>query len=322
MAAELSRRRFLLGAGAAVATGVAMAPAGCSRAAAPDGSVRFGVTAEQGAAYDDIVGFWQEADSLGFDTAFVCDHFMAPFPGAPANERCFESWTLLSGLAAKTERIRLGVLVTGNTYRQPAILAKMAATLDHVSHGRLILGMGAGWLEREHLAYGIPFYTPPVRARQLTEAVRVVEQLFTQERATFTGKFYTLKDAPCEPKPLQKPHPPILIGGVGPKVVQPLAARHAQIWHSGVAGEDVAQVKRLYDSFDQVCARVGRDPREVEKAMSVDPKLGQSPSPALRAGLQALIAVGVRHFVFFPPPGNDRGFLRRLAKEVIPAFRQ
>jgi F420-dependent oxidoreductase-like protein len=282
--------------------------------------VRFGITAPQSASFRDILGLWREADILGFDTAFVCDHFMMPNPGPAPTQRCFEAWSLLGALAARTHRLRLGVLVSGNTYRHPAVVAKMAATIDHVSRGRLILGLGAGWMEREHRAYGIPFHTAGGRARRLGEAVEVIKRLFTEESASFNGKYYTLKDAPCEPKPLQKPHPPILIGGMGPKVVQPLAARHAQIWHLIVPGGNVTAIRRACESFDRLCREVGRDPAEVEKAASCDPSQLGTGSGALRDRLRALVDAGVRHFVLLPPP-NDRTVLRRFATEIIPHVR-
>lgn len=319
---EFSRRRFLESAGA-LAVAAALPDVGTTAptaAAAPARTVRFGITAPQNARYRDILAFWQEADILGFDTAFVCDHFLMPNPGPPASQRCFEAWCLLAALAAKTHRIRLGVLVTGNTYRHPAVLAKMAATVDHVSRGRLILGLGAGWMEREHRAYGIPFHTPGGRARRLVEAVEVIKKLFTEESSTFNGKYYTLQDAPCEPKPMQKPHPPILIGGMGAKVVQPLAARHAQIWHMLVPGGEPGAVKRACENFDRLCRDVGRDPAEVEKAASVNPRELETAAKALPDHLRRLVDVGVRHFVMLPPP-NDRGVLWRFATEIIPAVR-
>ena len=122
-------------------------------------------------------------------------------------------------MAAQTKRVKVGLLVTGNTYRNPALVAKMAATVDHVSNGRAILGIGAAWFATEHTAYGIPFYTPSERAKRLKEAITVIKLLFSQQKSTFDGKFYQLKDAPCEPKPVQK-HLPLLIGGVGPKLIQ------------------------------------------------------------------------------------------------------
>jgi alkanesulfonate monooxygenase SsuD/methylene tetrahydromethanopterin reductase-like flavin-dependent oxidoreductase (luciferase family) len=222
-------------------------------------------------------------------------------------------------LAAQTSRARVGLLVTGNTYRFPAVLAKMAATVDHVSNGRLILGMGAGWFEPEHKAYGIPFYTVGERARRLGESVQVLKLLFTQSKSTFSGAYYQLADASCEPKPVQRPYPPILIGGTGPKLIQPIVARHADIWHFYVAKADREATRTLCAHFDAVCRQVGRDPATIEKSTFLlgDQLLG-SPQD-VRAGILSLVAAGVHHFILVPPPPYDAALLRRFAREVIPA---
>lgn len=323
----LSRRSFLQGIGAAAAaaavggrlpgSGVAYA------AAAAPGRLRFGFqTPPQHVTYRDIEEVWLEADGLGFDSAFVFDHFIPIFsnPDGP----CFEGWTLLAALAARTRMMRVGVLVTGNTYRNPALVAKMAATVDHTTNGRLILGLGAGWYERDHEAYGFPFYTPGGRARRLVEAVEVMKDLFTRQSSTLAGKYYTLKDAPFLPTTVQQPHPPILIGGMGPKIIQPLAARQADIWHFFVRGEGdrSAQAKRICDNFDRICGEVGRDPDQVEKATSVT-LASTSPEAVQQCQdeIRALAAVGVRHFILSMRPPYDRAVLRTFAKEVIPAFR-
>jgi len=317
----ISRRTFLMGVGATVAAGTLTGRlAKPARAAAP-ARLRFGIQPRpEHTTYRDMLEVWQEADELGYDSAFVFDHFM-PIDGRPAGS-CFEGWTLLSALAAQTKRLRVGVLVTGNTYRHPAVLAKMAATVDHVSGGRLILGMGAGWFELEHAAYGIPFDTAPIRARKLVESVKIVKALFAQEKSTFAGKHYELKDAPFEPKGVQRPHPPILIGGMGPKVIQPLAARHADIWHFFLKDGDPAQAKATIESFDAICRKVGRDPAQVEKAISLRPSdLSGVPAKETQGRIRALAGAGVGHFIIGLPAPYDRPVLRTFAKEVMPALR-
>jgi len=317
----LSRRGFLTSLGAAALSTRLAATARAAGTPAPGRRLQCGITVFQPGPFEELLAFWQEADRVGFDSVFLFDHFMPPSPGPPASERCLEAWSVLSALAAGTRRIRLGVLVTGNTYRHPALVAKMAATVDQVSRGRLILGLGAGWLQREHVAYGIPFYTAPERAKRLREAVQVVKLLLTQEKSTFAGRYYTLKDAPCEPKGVQTPHPPILVGGMGPKVVQPLAARHADIWHFWNPAADVPAIKRLCDGFDAICARVGRDPNTVAKATSM-PVPNDAGLKQLRPQVRAVLETGVRHLIFLPPPKNDRKVLARLADAVLPEFRR
>src|SRR2546425_10112627 len=188
--------------------------------------IRFGIqTPPEVADPADLIKLWQEAEAWGFDTAWTFDHFI-PISGNTKGP-CHDGWMLLGALAVKTSKIRIGCLVTGNTYRNPAILAKMATTVDLLSHGRLELGMGAGWFEFEHTAYGIPFYTPKERTRRLAETIRIIRSLWTEKETTFTGKYYQIKNAPFEPKPLQKPYPPILIGGVGKKWTLPLVGKDA-----------------------------------------------------------------------------------------------
>jgi len=326
MATErLSRRGFLKGLGAVAATaaiGERITLPRSAHAAAPTtaGKLRFGVqTHPQHTTYPEILQAWREVDELGFDTAFLFDHFI-PIYSDP-NGPCFEGWTLLAALTTQTKRVKVGILVTGNTYRYPAVLAKMAATVDQVSNGRLILGIGAGWFELEHTAYGIPFSTAGGRAKQLVESVQVIKMLFTQDKSTFTGKYYQLKDAPFMPKAVQKPHPPILIGGMGPKRIQPLVARQADIWNFFVKDGDPQEAKRICANFDEICRRVGRNPSEVEKSVSIRPPQLVGTKEEVRGRIQALADAGVQHFIISLPAPYDRELLRRFAKEVIPTFR-
>ncbi|MBI3246327.1 MAG: TIGR03560 family F420-dependent LLM class oxidoreductase [Deltaproteobacteria bacterium] len=320
---HLSRRGFLHSVGAAtiVATVAGRVAAAQETHAAPAaaGQVRFGVQiVPQHTTYADILQTMREADELGFDTGFLFDHFI-PIMSDPTGP-CFEGWTLLSAMAAQTKRIKVGLLVTGNTYRNPALVAKMAATVDHVSNGRVILGLGAAWFESEHTAYGIPFYTPGERAKRLGEAVEVIKLLLTQPKSSFNGKYYQLKDAPCEPKPVQKPHLPLLIGGVGPKRIQPLAARHADIWHFFPASD--GDVKSMCEKFDTLCQQAGRDPAQVEKSMSLRAQHLAGSTEEVRGHVQSFVDAGVRHLIVSLSPPYDHALMRTFAKEVIPAFRK
>ena len=321
---RVSRRRFLKSVGV-VAAAAALAerapmPRAVRAASATTGKLRFGVqTPPQYVTYSDLLQTWQEVDELGFDTAFVFDHFL-PIYSEPSGP-CFEAWTLLSALAAQTKRVRVGVLVTSNTFRNPAVLAKMAATVDHASQGRLILGLGAGWFELEHTAYGIPFSTVGGRARQLGEALEVMKLLFTQEKSTYAGKYYQLKDARFEPKAVKKPHPPLLIGGQGPKLILPVIARHANIWHLRVRDANPEGIKQLCANFDALCRQMGRDPAEVERAVSLRSAQLAGATEEVRRQIQALADVGIRHFILSLSP-TDRKLLSRFAKEIMPAFRE
>lgn len=319
----VSRRRFLKSVGV-VAAVAALAertpkPKAAWAAATPAGKLRFGVqTPPQHVTYSDLQQTWQEVDELGFDTAFLFDHFMPIY--SDSTGPCLEGWTLLSALAAQTKRVRVGVLVTSNTFRNPAILAKMAATVDHVSQGRLILGIGAGWFESEHTAYGIPYSTVGGRARQFSEAMEVIKLLWTKDKSTFTGKYYQLKDAPFEPKTVQKPHPPILIGGQGPKLILPVVARHANIWHLRVRDVTPEGVKQLLTTFEGICRKEGRDTAEIEKSVSLRSAQLAEPTGELRKQIQALADVGIRHFIISLSSPDDRKHLKRFAKEIMPAF--
>ena len=169
---------------------------------------------------------------MGFDTGWVPDHFYAGY-GDPAGP-CFEAGTVLAAVAARTRRIGIGPLVLSNTFRHPAVLANMAASLDHVAGGRFTLGLGAGWLQSEHDGYGLPFGTMRERIERLDEALTVIRLLHTERRASFAGRFYQLADALCEPKPLGGRRLPVLIGGGGEKLTLRVVARHADEWNGEV----------------------------------------------------------------------------------------
>ena len=326
--APISRRRFLksvsTAAAAATLAGRFAFPETVHAAAhdseAPTNGLHFGIAAPpQNVTYRALQQTWLAADELGFDSVFGFDHFFPIFSDPTGS--CLEGWTLLAALAAQTKNIKIGLLVTGNTYRNPAILAKMATTVDHISNGRLILGLGAGWFELEHKALDIPYYTPGKRARRLVEAVELIKMLFTQEKTNYKGKYYTITDAPFEPKPIQKPHPPVLIGGMGPKIIQPLAARHADIWHFSPGAGDLDGVKKICANFDTICKKVGRDPAAVKKSVSLRFPLLNQPAAQIIQQVKDLRAAGVEYFILSLFENMDREVLRRFAKEVLPEFR-
>jgi F420-dependent oxidoreductase-like protein len=211
-------------------------------------------------SYADALALARHVEQTGWDGFWWADHFMAD--GKDTSGPWQESWTILSALAASVPRLRFGPLVMGNTYRHPTVLAKMAATLDHVSGGRIVLGLGAGWQENEHRAYGIPFYTLGERLARLDEACQVIKSLFASERTTFDGKYYQLTDAPLAPKPVQRPLP-LLVGGGGEKKTLRIAARHADEWN--VWG-DPATLRRKNGILDGYCRELGRDPRQIRRS--------------------------------------------------------
>jgi F420-dependent oxidoreductase-like protein len=211
---------------------------------------------------------WRAVEDAGFDQIWNSDHLAkTPSSGDPTGP-ILEAWTSLAAQAADTKRIRIGVLVTGNIHRHPAFLAKMGTTVDHISNGRLEMGLGTGWNADALGRVGIPTPDVPERVRRLAEAVRVLKALWTQERANYEGRYYQIKDAIHEPKPVQKPHPPIVIGGRGAKVTTRIAARHAQGWNtSGSRGFDTdADAVR---SLDAHCASIGRDPKTLRRSVNL-----------------------------------------------------
>ena len=227
--------------------------------------LRFGLKLSQNATIDTLTTIWGIADDSGFDHCWNMDHFASL--GGDDTLDIFEAWTLLAGMAARTTRTRVGCSVTGNTYRHPAVLAKAAVTVDHLSGGRLEFGIGAGWAENEHTMLGLPFGTARDRADWLEEALPIIRSLWTEPRTTFPGKQYLLTEAVAEPKPVQTPHPPIWIGGVGRRRTLRMAAEHAAVWNA--PGGSPAEVAELSAVLDGHCADVGRDPAEIRRSVQI-----------------------------------------------------
>lgn len=215
----------------------------------------------QHVTYPELLQLWQTADSLGYDSAWLFDHFM-PITGGPTGP-CFEGWTLLTALLAQTRQIRAGCLVTSIIYRHPALVAKMGATVDVISNGRLEMGLGAGWFEGETRAYGMAFPPTGERLARLDEGVQVIRALWTQGESDFNGRYYHLSRARCTPKPIQQPNPPIWIGGQGEKVTLRIVAEQADGWDMDMAPLDT--YRRKLDILADHCQRIGRDPATVRK---------------------------------------------------------
>lgn len=214
-------------------------------------------------AYETMTRVAQEAEQLGYHSLWLFDHFHT-VPD-PIQEVTFECWTSIAALARDTTRIRIGQMVTGNSYRNPALLAKMASTVDVLSHGRLDFGIGAGWYEHEYRAYGYPFPSAPERLRHLREAVQVILALWTQEEAHFKGKHYHIQGAINQPKGVQKPHIPLLIGGGGEQVTLKLVAQYADACNLSYA--DVPSLRHKLAVLKKHCEAVGRDYESIRRTV-------------------------------------------------------
>jgi F420-dependent oxidoreductase-like protein len=227
--------------------------------------MQFGLfTGLTGIDWSQLQQLWQHIEASGWDAAFVTDHFMPNVPD-PVGDT-LECWTALAGLAQATSRMQIGTLVSGNTYRHPAVLAKMATTIDIMAGGRLICGLGAAWQENEHVLYGIPFYTIGERLSRLEEACQVLLGLWTQPRTTFHGKYYQLTEAPLFPKAVQQPHPELLIGGGGEKRTLRIAAQYADHWNVWGGPEILRRKGKVLESH---CAAVGRDPGQIRRSANM-----------------------------------------------------
>lgn len=201
------------------------------------------------------------AEGAGFDGAWIFDHFKPLYGSGPGP--CLEAWTLLAGLAAATNRIRLGTLVTGMTYRHPSVLAAEAVTVDQISGGRLELGLGASWFEREHLELGIPFPRTAERVDRLIEGIEVVRRLMTTDDVSYDGEHVKLRRATYRPRPVQRPYPPLWLGASGEQRMLPLAGRVADAWHCFASGADYA---RKWDIVADAAEKAGRDPDAILRA--------------------------------------------------------
>jgi len=269
-------------------------------------------TAPQHTTWPDMLAVWKEADDIEiFESGWTFDHFYPIFsdPTGP----CLEGWLTLTALAQATHRLRLGTLVTGIHYRHPAVLANMAATLDIISGGRLELGIGAGWNEEESGAYGIELGSPRERSDRFEEACQVITELLSQQTANFAGQYYQLTDARCEPKPVQRPHPPICIGGSGEQRTLRTTARFAQHWN--FVGGTPEEFARKRDVLYAHCRDIGRDPAEITLSSHIRLGPGGDPGPAADAAA-ALGEHGLDLAIVVLPPPHDPGVLAPLAETL------
>lgn len=249
-------------------------------------------------SWDDLAAIWREADAADFfDAGWLFDHF---YPPRGPIRPMWEAWTLLASLAAITQRMRLGVMVTSNTFRHPALLAHMAASVDTVSNGRLEIGLGAGWHREEHHAFGIELGDADQRWGRLGEALEIVDGLLTRDTLTFHGRHFQLTDAALKMKPVQQPRPPLVIGGIGPKRTMPLVARWADHWNYFNATEPPEALRTHHERLRGLCEGIGRDPEEIEVSVQIrrpesDAELTDTAGRYLAAGADHILVTS------FPP---------------------
>ena len=275
--------------------------------------MRIGIdVAQHQLGWDDLVERVRFAEEAGFDGAWVFDHFK-PLYGDPTGP-CFEAYTVLAALAASTTRIRLGALVTGVTYRHPSVLAAEAITIDHVSTGRLEMSLGAAWFSDEHDELGVPFPSTGERAERLEEAIEVVKALMTTDGAGFDGRHYRLHGATLRPRPVQQPHPPLWVGAGGHKRTIPIAARHADVWHSFGSIDTLAAKAAVLDAHAR---RAGRDPASIVRATNLSLS---EPLDEVRSAAEALADAGFSYLVAdWPEQGRSRveEFVERVLPELV-----
>lgn len=312
-------------------------------------------------SYETMRRVAQTSEELGFDSVWLCDHFLTLEPDTYAKDAgidrssssgaacrndsetsmpLLECWTALSALSRDTRRLRLGTSVLCNSYRLPSVLAKMAATLDVISGGRLDLGLGAGWFEREYRAYGIPFPTTSVRIVQLDEGLEIIRRMWTEPAATFRGLHYVIEGAVCDPPPVQRPHPPLWVGGEGDKIHR-VAARAAN--GVNVRWWSAERMRARMPFLDAACRGFGRDPATLERSVTLllAPRRGSAAAQALRERFAAIpasglivgtpqqcidelrryVEVGVRHFLVTIPDVAASESLELAGRHVLPAIR-
>jgi F420-dependent oxidoreductase-like protein len=273
--------------------------------------MRFGLdVAQQRMPWDELVRRVQLAEELGFDGVWGFDHFQPMYGEGPGET--FEGMTTLAALAGVTSRVRLGLLVTGVTYRHPSVFAAQALTVDHASHGRLDLSLGAAWFDKEHDELGIPFPPMPERYALLEDTLEIVTRLFTGEVVSYDGQVVSLRDAQMRPVPVQQPRPPIWIGGSGPRRTLPLVARYADAWHAFGSPNSLREASAR---IDELAVEAGRDPSDILRAASLS--LDDVDTARKFAGRWRDAGYG---YLVCGWPGQGDAQVERFAREVMPDF--
>jgi F420-dependent oxidoreductase-like protein len=285
--------------------------------------LRFGFkTPQQHTSYEDLLSVWREADALPvFEHGWLFDHLNPVESIASAGPEivgpCFEAWTLLTALATQTSRLRLGLLTACNTYRDPALHAQIAAAADVISGGRIDFGIGAGWTVYEHESRNIPLPPPAERIRRLDEAVTLTKRLWTEEAVDFDGRYYKLYGARVSPQPVQRPGPPILIGGSGEQLTLRVVAKHADIWN--YVGGDLETFRHKVSVLRGHCDTIGRDFDEIELSAQYGVDIDN-----LEQGVrdvQGLVEAGVSHVVLILQRPFRAGLVTRLSEDLVAHIR-
>ncbi|HEX5497679.1 MAG TPA: LLM class flavin-dependent oxidoreductase [Thermomicrobiales bacterium] len=276
--------------------------------------LRFGIVRNQNLPLDALIRHWALFEELGFDSIWHADHYQRPsVPDHPF----LEGWTLLALLANRTKRVRIGLLVSSNTFRHPALLVKQAITIDHIAAGRLEFGLGTGWWEPEHRAFGVPFPEPPERVARFAEAVELCHLLLTQDVTTWQGRFYQVQDAIMRPAPLQQPRPPFTLGAHGPKMLG-IVARYADRWNSYGSTDDMRERSAR---LDDACAAIGRDPNEILRSLyGWTLALGADPwsSPEAFADIVGRYReAGIDEFLMEAPHEEQFPVAERIASDLL-----
>lgn len=272
------------------------------------GKVEFAFWSPQaGATVKTLLDRAEMAERLGYHSFWLVDHFWTI--GLPDVD-LLESIPMMSAIAARTERLRIGTLVLCNSFRNPALLAKSLTTIDHISNGRLEVGLGSGWMEQEYRAYGYEFPPISTRLRQLEEALQILRAMFIENRANFKGRYYTVADAPNNPKPVQKPHPPIMIGGAGEKVMLRLVAQYADRWNCPAGYRDF---KKTLGVLHQHCRAAGRDPRDITVSEQLMVSIGAHQA---EAGEKWEMAKRRKPFSFTAVKGTPEEVIKQLREHV------
>lgn len=282
--------------------------------------IYFGIQTPTQKPWATLVEEWRWLEALGVDSLWLADHYVPPFR---LDGPIFEAWTAIAGLAMATTRVRFGILVSCNTFRHPPLVAKEAATIDHISDGRLEFGLGAGWFIPEHDMYGIPFPEKGELVGRFKEAVEICDLLFTSETpVTYDGHWYQLREASFRPLPVQQPRIPFTLAAHGPRMMR-IVARHAQRWNSNGTVAEMAERNAV---LDEACAEVGRDPKDILRSHLFVPAILKDEKPfdspdAMADFCGRLTDAGIREYILQPPWDLPRDRMERFALEVFPGIK-